>query len=291
MKKALSVLLVLSLVLVSGTILGQQYDVPFVPTPYEVVTEMLKMADVNKNDVLYDLGCGDGRIVIMAAEKIGCRGVGVDINPVRIEESTENAVKAKVTDRVRFIEQNLFDVDISEATVVTLYLLSNVNLKLRPKLLRDLRPGTRVVSHNYSMGEWEPEKSTELAAGWDNHSVFFWIVPANVSGKWEWMMPSGKEQKHCVLTFNQYFQNVMGIARVDGEEVSLRDVKLTGDKLQFTMDQNVDGKTVSMYFEGTANDNALNGTAVTVTGANKNNITWNAKRDPSTKTRLDSSEP
>ena len=135
---------------------------PYVPTPYDVVEEMLRIADVSKDDVLYDLGCGDGRIVIMAAEKMGTRGVGVDIDLQRIKESRENAIRAKVADRVRFLHQDLFEANISGATVVTLYLTSDVNLKVRPKLLRELKPGTRVVSNDFDMEEWEPDKTLEV---------------------------------------------------------------------------------------------------------------------------------
>ena len=128
-------------------------DVVFVPTTDAAVQAMLKLADVKKTDVLYDLGCGDGRIVIAAAKSFGARAVGIDINPVRIQESKENARKAGVEDRVRFEENDLFEADIHEATVVTLFLLSELNVKLRPKLLRDLKPGTRIVSNTFNMGD------------------------------------------------------------------------------------------------------------------------------------------
>jgi SAM-dependent methyltransferase len=154
-------------------------DVPFVPTPPEVVTEMLKLANVHKGDLLYDLGCGDGRIVIAAAEKFGARGVGIDIDPERIKEAQENAQKAGVADRVKFVQQNLFEADVSKATVVTLYLLSEVNLKLRPKLLKELRPGTRIVSHSFDMGDWKPDKQVEI--GW--RKLYFWVVPPRAEGK------------------------------------------------------------------------------------------------------------
>jgi SAM-dependent methyltransferase len=149
-------------------------DVPYVPTPPEVVEAMLKVADVSKTDYVIDLGCGDGRIVIAAAQKFGARGLGIDINPERIEEARENARKAGVDNLVEFKKADLFDADISKATVVTLYLLTSVNLKLRPKLLHDLRPGTRVVSHSFEMGEWKPEKTVEVGY----RRVYFWTIPA-----------------------------------------------------------------------------------------------------------------
>ncbi|HEV3471257.1 MAG TPA: class I SAM-dependent methyltransferase [Pyrinomonadaceae bacterium] len=149
-------------------------DVPYVPTPQAVVDEMLKLAEVGKGDVVYDLGCGDGRIVITAAKRYGARGVGIDIDPERIKESEANAVQAGVTDRVKFMVQDLFEADFKEATVVTLYLLPSINLKLRPKLLADLKPGTRVVSHAFDMGDWKPDKTSEA----DGRPVYLWVVPA-----------------------------------------------------------------------------------------------------------------
>jgi SAM-dependent methyltransferase len=156
----------------------RQPEVPYVPTPHRVVEEMLRLANVGKNDVVYDLGCGDGRIVIAAAQKFGARGVGVDIDPERIKESNANAHQAGVSDRVRFLQQDLFETDLSEATVVTLYLLPEVNLRLRPKLLRELKPGTRIVSHNYDMGDWEPERVVELPGTDQDHIIYYWVVPA-----------------------------------------------------------------------------------------------------------------
>jgi SAM-dependent methyltransferase len=149
-------------------------DVPYVPTPQEVVDRMLEMANVGKSDVVYDLGCGDGRLVITAVKKFGARrGVGVDIDPERIRESNENARAAGVTDRVEFREQDLFQTDFKEATVVTLYLLPDVNLRLRPRLLSELKPGTRIVSHAFDMGDWKPERVEHV----DGRNIYFWTVP------------------------------------------------------------------------------------------------------------------
>jgi len=147
-------------------------DVPYVPTPHDVVEQMLKLAGVKKTDVVYDLGCGDGRIVIMAAQKFGARGVGIDIDPERIAEAKQNAEQAGVADRVKFIQQNLFDADIREATVVTLYLLPSVNLRLRPKLLEQLKPGARIVSHSFDMGDWKPDKEIE----YNGRKLYLWVI-------------------------------------------------------------------------------------------------------------------
>lgn len=151
-------------------------DVPYVPTPEPVVAEMLRIANVNENDVIYDLGSGDGRIVLTAARKYGARGVGVDIDPELVQKANENARAAGLDDRVKFIQQDLFETDISDASVVTLYLLSDVNLKLRPKLLAELKPGTRIVSHAFDMGNWEPEQVVQV----EGRTIYYWVVPEEV---------------------------------------------------------------------------------------------------------------
>jgi hypothetical protein len=157
-------------------------DVPYVPTPEAIVTKMLEVARVGPNDLLYDLGSGDGRIVVTAASRYGARGVGYDLNPKRIAESNENARAAGVTERVRFEQKDLFEADLTGATVVTLYLLPDINLKLRPKLLKDLAPGTRVVSHNYGMGDWEPISVDEMEVNGVKHYVYYWVVPSTGDG-------------------------------------------------------------------------------------------------------------
>ncbi len=151
-------------------------DVLYVPTPPEVVDAMLEVTKVTAKDVVYDLGCGDGRIVITAAKAKGATGIGIDIDPKRIEEATANAREAGVMDRVTFRQEDLFEADISEASVVTLYLLTTLNLKLRPKLWRDLAVGTRVVSHSFSMGDWEAEQTLDI----DGRKVYFWTITEEI---------------------------------------------------------------------------------------------------------------
>jgi SAM-dependent methyltransferase len=158
-------------------------EVPYVPTTDVAVQSMLKLADVKKTDVVYDLGCGDGRIVIAAATLYGAHGVGIDINPQRIHEAKENAKKAGVEDLVRFEQNDLFKANIRDATVVSLFLLQKVNLRLRPKLLKELTPGTRIVSNTFDMGDWKPDKEETLATGDAGHGLglsrqlFLWIIP------------------------------------------------------------------------------------------------------------------
>lgn len=148
-------------------------DVPYVPTRQVVVDAMLKLAKVSKTDVLVDLGCGDGRIVVTAAQKHGTNGTGVDIDPERIKEANQNAKEAKVTDKVKFVQGNLFEMDFSNASVVTLYLLPTVNMKLRPKLLAELKSGSRIVSHAFDMGDWEPDETIVV----EGSTIHLWTVP------------------------------------------------------------------------------------------------------------------
>ena len=167
---------VCSVMLASAPLAAQQgdvhRDVPYVPTPPDVVEAMLNLGGVKKGDIMYDLGCGDGRIVIMAAQKFGATGTGVDIDPERIKEAEENAKQAGVTGRVRFLQMNLFDADFHDATLVTLYLLPEVNIRLRPKLLKELKVGTRIVSHQFDMGEWKPDKQVSM----DWRTLYLWTV-------------------------------------------------------------------------------------------------------------------
>ncbi len=186
-------------------------EVPFVTTPDEVTLAMLKLADVSRRDYVIDLGSGDGRIVIVAAKKFGARGLGVEIVPELVRQSRDNARAAGVEGRVEFREQDLFDADLAKATVVTLYLLPDVNLKLRPKLLA-LKPGTRVVSHDWDMGDWQPDKTITLEVpekkvGAEKRSrVHLWIVPARIEGEW---CGTG-EHRDARLSIRQKFQHVQG---------------------------------------------------------------------------------
>jgi len=305
MKKVPIILIsLLFLVLLSTAGLQQKRpEVPYVPTPEQVVAAMLRMADVGQDDVLYDLGCGDGRIVITAAKELGCRGVGIDIDPARIQESRINASNAGVSDRVEFLRMDLFEADISQATVVTLYLLSKVNLRLRPKLFRELRPGTRIISHDFSMGEWMPEKSTVIEEKvdyipfydtrfiddyWNKHTVYFWIIPANVSGTWKWTMPTISGKKPYRLEIDQNFQELKGKAYQGSASLSLdiRNGKIKGDRLEFTLERKSRGHTEKMFFEGIVKNHDIVG-FVRIEGKPDFEEKWQAKRDPSTQKSIE----
>lgn len=249
-------------------------DVIFVPTPDSVVAAMLDVARVGGNDVLYDLGSGDGRIVITAARKFATRGIGVDIDPERVREARANARKAGVTDRVTFLQQDLFETDIREATVVSLYLLPDLNVKLRPTLLRELKPGSRVVSHAYDMGEWQPDSAFQA----DNRSVFFWIIPANVAGTWRWSTKTPSGARRYELRLQQRFQKVQGTLSVGGERFTLHDVRLRGDRLTFTGVGSPEGDLVEIRFTGRAAGDTLTGAARLEGRAGPREETWRATR-------------
>ena len=208
-------------------------DVIFVPTEQAVAEEMLGMAKVSKQSVVYDLGCGDGRIVIAAAVHFGARGVGIDIDPERIRESKQNAREAGVSDRVKFVQADLFNSDFHEATAVMLYLSSAVNVRLRPMLLRQLKPGTPVVSHDYLMGDWQPDETSSV----NGAALLLWIVPAKVAGVWQWTIKNGASADHYELTLRQEFQKVSGTLTVNNKEEPLSAVRLIGDRLDFESGQ------------------------------------------------------
>jgi precorrin-6B methylase 2 len=241
--KQLSRLLLLLMIAVFSYQSSYAQDVPYVPTTPEVVNAMLTLAEVNSDDVLYDLGCGDGRIVVAAARDFGAKGVGVDSNPVRIKESNQNAENNGVQDKVEFHEQNLFETDISEASVIAIYLLNSVNLKLRPKFLEELEPGTRVVSHAFDMDDWEPDAHREV----DNRDVYLWIIPENVSGTWD-----GDE---VTMELDQEFQKVTGTIKAGDEQYNITEATLEGKNLTFT----AEGSNSSLKFEGEIEDDRLNG--------------------------------
>jgi SAM-dependent methyltransferase len=293
MKKALvPVILALAVSLSAGPPTSAQdltwqrfkgYDVPYVPTPTEVVDEMLRLAGLKAGDVLYDLGCGDGRIVIAAAKRSGVRATGIDIDPVRIQESNTNAAAAGLTGRVRFLNQDLFEADFKDATVVTMYLLTSVNMRLRPKLLADLKPGTRLVSHSFEMGEWRPDKTVVVTTSFDDQrDVHFWIVPANVTGRWEWDRADGTRSTHYVFEASQEFQDVTATGREGDWPLAASDVRLAGDALSFRVDADVDGKTVSTLYEGKVTGDKITGTARPAADPKAVGVPWTARRDPKT---------
>lgn len=262
---------------------GGGKDVPYVPTTPEVVAKMLELGEVGPDDVLYDLGSGDGRIVIAAARERGAKAVGIDIDDELVRESRENARQAGVSDRAAFQEGDLFEADLSEATVVTMYLLQAVNLQLRPKLLSELKPGARIVSHAFDLGEWEPDATEYVGAS----VVYAWIVPANVSGTWR-MEGGDSSASGPELRLSQEFQQVSGSLNNGGREQSVRDVSLVGRELTFTADVPSGGGQQAMLFRGAAHGNVLEGTATPMDGGQGQ--PWRATREPGTAMSIDGGE-
>ena len=226
----------IALVLVLGPSIGRGQpartpDVHFVPTPMQVVDGMLAVARVTKSDRLYDLGSGDGRIVIAAAKRFGTRGIGIDIDPQRIKESRRNADTAGVSRLVEFREADLFQTDLRDASVVTLYLLPRLNVKLRPKLFAELRPGSRVVSHAFDMGDWPADSTLVL----DRGTVYYWLMPARVEGTWTVTAPTGPSGRTYELRFTQNYQRLTGTAASGGRGYYVDSARLVGDSVMFLL--------------------------------------------------------
>ena len=227
-------------------------DVIWVPTPEFLVERMLQMAQVGPNDLVVDLGSGDGRTVIAAAKKFHANSVGIEFNPDMVALSKHNAEKAGVAADAKFIEADIFASDFHKATVVTMYLLPDLNLRLRPKLL-EMKPGTRLVSHQFSMGEWQPDEISSF----DNRTAYFWIVPAKVEGDWT-LGYGGKNSKlERTLNLKQTFQMVEGAVVAGQARLGLRDVRLRGDRFEFSF---VDDRGVLREFSGRVFGNTMSGT-------------------------------
>ena len=225
--------------------------VPYFPTPQPLVDRMLEMGEVKESDFLIDLGCGDGRIPVTAAQRYGATGLGVDFEAQRIVEANENAKKAGVVDKVTFRKENLFDTDIGSASVLTLYLSLGINIKLRPRILQELKPGARVLSHDFNMGDWLPDK-TERISG---RVVYLWIVPAKVAGNWRVTRDSPHGASAFELTLEQQFQQLDGKAMIDGKAALLRDALVSGDRVGFAIDlgersMRFDGRVVGGHLKG-----------------------------------------
>jgi SAM-dependent methyltransferase len=257
-------------------------DVVYVPTPQIVVDEMLAMAKVNKSDYLIDLGSGDGRFVITAAKKHGAKALGVDLDTYLLKIANENARKENVTDRVTFREQNLFETDISAATVVSTYLLPEMNLRLRSKIMR-LKPGTRVVAHDYNMGDWYPDEQKTLIVpekkvGNPGISyIYSWVVPALAAGKWQSTVNVGGKEVPYEFDMEQFFQNIDGDARAGGISGEMRG-KMTGEQIRFSLTGKGGQKIERHEFQGQLAGETITGTVRIGDGATARQAAWTAKR-------------
>lgn len=249
---------------------------------------MLRLADIQSDDLLYDLGCGDGRIVVAAAKNYGIRAIGIDIDPIRISESEKNAKENGVTGKVKFLNQNLFEADFTDATVITMYLLTSVNRRLRPKLLSDLKPGTRLVSHRFDMGEWEADNtSTVKVYETDERMVYYWIVPANVTGRWNWTLPDGPTTRRYILETDQKFQVLEGAVTMGGFPVPIKDVELVGDSVRFSLEDDLNGRKTVYLYEGKVKGHTITGTVRPANDPKAKPVNWSARRDPATAVALD----
>jgi SAM-dependent methyltransferase len=260
-------------------------EVPYVPTPPQVVEGMLKLGEVTSADVVYDLGCGDGRIVVMAAQKFGARGAGIDINPVRIKEAEENARQAGVEKRVRFIEKNLFEADVREATLVTLYLLPGVNRRLRPILLRQLKTGSRIVSHAFDMEDWQPDKKVSI----DGRTAYLWMVTdkakqqfgeASIAGEWAYRMPTPSGELEATLVLKTEGSTLTGtFAFPENRKLEISQGTVDGNQLKFTVRRDRQGGGAMVYkMSATVEGDQIKGGAEADMDGQPVKTEWTAKR-------------
>jgi len=250
-----------------------KFDVPYVPTPQVTVDEMLRVGGVTEKDFVLDLGSGDGRTVITAARKFGARGLGVDLDTELVAMSEENARAAGVGERARFVVQDLFKTDLSQATVITMYLLPAVNLKLRPRLL-ELRPGTRIVAHDFDLGDWQPDRKTLV-----RKNVFLWIVPAKVAGRWQTRLQFPPAERVLDIELRQQYQQVVASARLNGVQAQVWETSLTGDRLSMVIVDTTDRENeASLYFDGRVRGDEIEGEVTRGVGATRSSLRWRATR-------------
>jgi hypothetical protein len=276
------------MLLVAGAVaaaVAQDYgDVPYVQTPQNIVDTMLKLAKMRADDYVIDLGSGDGRLVITAAKEHGARGFGVELDRRLVELGNANAAKAGVADRAVFYERDLHETDISPATIVTLYLLPEVNLMIRPKLLATLRPGTRVVSHDYDMGVWSPDDQTELEApgktvgSIKRSKIFYWMVPGNAAGRWYWTVTRDGKPAVFELTLDQTFQKLVGTLTVGAHRASLESVKLEGDRIELVAESEGGSSRTRYEFSGRIVNHAIEGRGRIIHGEQRQELSWKAAR-------------
>jgi hypothetical protein len=259
----------------------QTPDVPYVATPANVVDAMLDMARIDKTDFLVDLGSGDGRIVIEAAKRYGIRGMGVELDGNLVHAARTEARRQGVAARVEFVTANFFVTDFSAATVLTMYLFPHINAQLRPTLLA-LKPGTRIVSHDFEIGGWKPDEQRRVSVPDKPHGepwsmVYLWRVPADVAGTWRWELPSEGAPQRYEAEFNQRFQEVGGQLRIEGTAVVLRNATVRGPLLSFTVEQDSGGRRVTREFSGRIEGDRATG-KVTTSGGGETALDWQAVR-------------
>jgi SAM-dependent methyltransferase len=264
----------------TGAIAAPDPDVPYVPTAPNVVEAMLAIAKVGPKDYVVDLGSGDGRIVIAAAKRHRARGFGVDVDEELVARAQEAAAQAGVADRVQFFARNLFLTDISRATVLTMYLYSSLNVRLRPRLFAELKPGTRVVSHDFGMDLWRPDAQLTVPVpdkpyGAPESKVYLWVIPANAAGTWRWRIDTGKGSVAYEVQLTQTFQMLSGTARAGGAMAQLEGGRMRGDALHLSMTTENGRRIVRHEFQGRVNRDAIVGR---VKLAGNVELDWRASR-------------
>jgi len=232
-------------------------DVHFATTPHKVVKEMLKLAEVNKDDVVVDLGSGDGRIVIAAARDFGARGVGVELDKELVAESVKNAKESGVAARVKFLEEDFFAVDLRDATVVTLYLLPDLNARLLPKFMREMKPGSKIVSHMWEMGKWKPDMTLKAYST----TVHLWVVPARIDGSWRVTLQNEKGLREYILTIKQDFQKVRASLSDGKRRYTVEDTNIQGNDIAISVSDAVRGRIFIINMEAVVKGDAMEGTA------------------------------
>ncbi len=263
----------MTMVFLSLTVSGQSsggYDIPFVPTPMDVVNIMLDMAQVKEGDLLFDLGCGDGRIAIAASSR-GAHGIGIDTDAQRVTECMTNARMAGAANKVTFFQSDLFQVPLTQASVIAIYLTPDANLRLRPKLLSELHPGSRVVSHDFNMGNWEADSIVRTS----NSTVYLWVVPANFSGTWNWFHVN-EAGRNFKLNVSQHFQKLSGKISSNAGIPTIKYLQIRGDQIRVIL-QEEKGKEIRL--SGVIEGNRIDGT-ITLPGGSR--LKWQALREEST---------
>jgi SAM-dependent methyltransferase len=267
---------VLALALAAAAGAQQRADVPYVPTPPSVVEAMLDVAGVGADDYLIDLGSGDGRIVLTAVTKRGARATGVELNPGLVADARREAGRLGATAKANFVDANIYIFDFSPATVLTMYLLPSINLDLRPRIL-SLKPGTRVVSHDFDMGKWRPDVRREISVpnkpyGPPVSQIYLWHVPAHLAGKWEWSFAAGRVE----ASFRQTFQQVAADAVLERGRVAIENVRLQGDTLAFSLASDAGGRRQTWEFSGRISGDRIAGSYREGAGAQQQE--WQARR-------------
>jgi len=257
---------------------------PYVPTPQVIVDRMLQVAKVGPNDFVVDLGSGDGRLVRTAARVYGASGFGVDIDRELVQRSNEEAQRDGIAGRVAFYEQDVFKADIGKASVVTLYVLPDMMVGLRPKMLSELKPGTRIVSHDYHFREWAPDSRWSFdvpekreAVGFSHTTIFLWIVPAHVAGRWRLSVAGEKAQAPLALAFDQLFQHLTGRVEAAERSAEVANLKLYGDEIEFALPALAQERSVPS-FRGRVANAAMDGEVAWGSGPLAHRAKWRAER-------------